>query len=235
VSVQSPSGPGSPQRTVPSHSVPHNSSPPCAASLPDSLSESQLSTNTLRLPTPTPPSDPHGTASSASTIHPPTETLSPQDIVEGKRELILDLTLEVAGQCPICFFHRTTCQPHWAFRCDSGLCGTAPRWKSFKTFLRLGSSVCWRCALPFGSPYNHPPPPSQCDYPDLLKELAFLVYVDDHNVRDAVFAVLGSTPPATLARYGHWLGQTGSTPGATVNIVEVLAVYWSLRTNGTLP
>jgi hypothetical protein len=162
------------------------------------------------------------------------ENLSPHDISGEKRNLLFDLAIEVKGQCPICFFHRIQCRPHWAYRCDSGLCGNATRWKTFKAALRLGSSVCWRCAFPFDPPCDHPRGSNQCEFPDLLKELAFLVYVDSTQIRDAVFFKLGVSCPSTIGQYAIWLGRTSSVPGSVVNIVEVLAAYWALRKDGLL-
>src|ERR1700722_2845714 len=119
------------------------------------------------------PSPSHGPASSGSENE---YALAPVDIEERKREHVLDLTLALVGHCPLCFVRRSKPDVHWAYRCPSALCGTSPNWNAFKTGLRLGPTVCPRCAPPSDAPCNHPPLPAnrsvptmKCDYNDLLK------------------------------------------------------------------
>jgi hypothetical protein len=165
------------------------------------------------------------------------DTPSAQDTAEEKRGRVLDLSLEVVGRCPICFVLHRKPDTHWAYRCPTNICGKSNAWNTFKKGLRLGSSVCPRCALPYGAPCNHVPmepntsfQSAHCDYNDLLKEIAFTIY-EDAGTREAAFAELGVSPPKTISLYRYWLGQ--NTFGSVINFIEVLAAYWLCRSKGT--
>jgi hypothetical protein len=179
-------------------------------------------------------------AISATTLSPSVApTIAPQDIAEAKRERVLELTLCVTGHCPICWFRGTEHDDHWAYHCPTQVAGESPSWKGFKQNLRLGPTVCYRCGLPFGSPCNHVrlnhgerASNLTCDYQDVLRELAFLIYTDSAETRDAVFARLQVRVPNSLGLFKHWLSRSNPAPGGLVNFVELLAAYWSLKSQG---
>jgi hypothetical protein len=165
---------------------------------------------------------------------------SPADIAEEKREGLLDMIMDVSGHCPICWYRNIKPDDHWAFHCPSGVCGKSQLWMDFKTNLKLGSGVCFRCGVPFDSPCNHPRPQAgqpikgNCNYQDLLKEISFLIYNNACH-RDVIFTALGVQAPKSLPRYKHWLSQTTPSHRKLSNFVEVLVMYWSLRSKGELP
>jgi hypothetical protein len=163
------------------------------------------------------------------------ETPCAQDLAEETRERVLSLVLDVTGRCPLCYVRGVKPDVHWAYRCPSKLCGSSQTWTTFKTGLRLGPSVCPRCALPYDAPCNHPPPPpgqntpsTKCDYNDILKEIAFVIYVDV-GIREGVFVELGIPPPQSVAHYRHWLGGVNRKHGGVLNFIELLGAYYSYK------
>jgi hypothetical protein len=93
--------------------------------------------------------------------------------------------------------------------------------------------ACYLCFAPYGPPFNHevPGPGTRykgeyCDYPDVLKELTYVVY-QNKETREAIFAKLGHPTPATLTSYWRFIGKTYS--GGLLGLYEVLATYLDLR------
>jgi len=94
------------------------------------------------------------------------------------------------------------------------------------------------CFAPFGPPFNHEVPPrgeryngDLCEYPDVLKELAYIIYKNE-RVRAAVFAKLGHADPSTLALYWRFIGKI--SPGGLLGVYEVLAAYLELKESNQL-
>jgi hypothetical protein len=60
--------------------------------------------------------------------------------------------------------------------------------------------ACFLCFAPYGPPFNHETPPAGlkyrgelCDYPDLLKELTYILY-QKQTIRNAIFNTLAHPP-----------------------------------------
>jgi hypothetical protein len=96
--------------------------------------------------------------------------------------------------------------------------------------------ACFLCFAPYGPPFNHEIPPSGirykgtlCDYPDCLKELAYMIYGNE-QVRDAVFTRLGRPVPATLTSYWRFIGAAPT--GGLLGVYHAIAAYLDLREMG---
>jgi hypothetical protein len=99
-------------------------------------------------------------------------------------------------------------------------------------------TVCYLCFAPYGPPFNHEFPPAGsrytgelCDYPDVLKELSYILY-HDTAVKDAIFARLGAPTPATLVLYKRFIGRRRA--GDLLGLYEVIATYLDIREAGGL-
>jgi hypothetical protein len=95
--------------------------------------------------------------------------------------------------------------------------------------------VCYFCLAPYASPFNHARPipkekPSAllCDYPDVIKELAYLVYRDE-ALRTKIFSKLGHSIPETVGVYQRYIGKKR---GGTFGAYNVLDTYLDLREEG---
>ena len=89
-----------------------------------------------------------------------------------------------------------------------------------------------------GPPFNHPAPtPGEryngdlCEYPDILKELAFIIY-HEATLRAAVFAALGVSTPLTMQSYKFFLRKL--RPGGILGLYDVLFTCLHLRDQGML-
>jgi len=86
---------------------------------------------------------------------------------------------------------------------------------------------------PYCPPFNHAPPPpgvrrtaDLCDYPDVLKELSYILYANQ-SLRQKVFGRLGHAMPQTLEEYKRHISsrQNGGTFGA----YNVIYAYLEVR------
>ena len=158
--------------------------------------------------------------------------------VDAAMERILHLAEEVNGQCRVCWVNGEVGQVHFTYRCDSGIC-SGNDWKLFKAKTHFPRGLaCFLCFAPFGPPFNHEMPTSGskykaelCDYPDLLKELTYIVY-QNQAIRNAIFATLGHPPPSTLVTYWRFLGKRHA--GGLLGVYAVLDAYLGLRAAGTV-
>ena len=98
--------------------------------------------------------------------------------------------------------------------------------------------VCYLCFAPFGAPFNHEVPAQGtkykgelCKYPDVLKELTYIVYQNE-QMRAAVFARLRRPNPSTLTMY--WRSLARILPSGLLGIYEVLAAFLDLKEAGHL-
>ena len=140
---------------------------------------------------------------------------------------------ELMGQCRICWFKREVGRPHFTYTCDTGIC-SGSEYKSFKTQTRFPpGKACYLCYAPYESPFEHPRPPAgkkytgdQCDFPDILKELAFLIY-QDPQTREAVFAKINHATPVTVALYWRFIGALHE--GRLLGVYKVIAAYLEIR------
>jgi hypothetical protein len=70
-----------------------------------------------------------------------------------------------------------------------------------------------------------------CDYPDLLKELTYILY-QKQTIRNAIFNTLAHPPPTTLVTYWRFLGKKQA--GGLLGVYEVLDAYLDLRAAGVV-
>jgi len=96
--------------------------------------------------------------------------------------------------------------------------------------------VCFLCLASYGPPFNHemPAPGAQytggmCEYPDVLKELSYILY-QDTTAKNAIFTELGAPVPTTVASYKRFIGNRYK--GGLLGLYEVLATYLDLRAMG---
>jgi hypothetical protein len=108
--------------------------------------------------------------------------------------------------------------------------------KAHQSFPR--GTVCFLCFAPFGPPFNHdiPPPGTRntgnlCEYPDVLKELAYIIYKET-QVKNVVFTKLGAPVPTTLHSYKRFIGK--KCGGGLLGLYKVMATYLDLRESGGL-
>jgi hypothetical protein len=64
-----------------------------------------------------------------------------------------------------------------------------------------------------------------CDYPDVIKELVYIVYRDE-GLRNRVFSKLGHSTPGNLILYNRYIGKKS---GGTFGAYNVLDAYLDLR------
>lgn len=149
---------------------------------------------------------------------------------------ILSVTQELNNECRICWVKngKTTSRSHRSYRCFSKISRTA--WDSFKKgFLFQPGQVCFYCLAPYDYPFNHARPPSGvprsatlCDYPDVLKEVVYLLY-ENQSLRQEIFARLGDTMPPTLQCYQRYISVK---KGGTLGAYNVINAYLDIREEG---
>ena len=168
-------------------------------------------------------------------------SLGSEDIADVQNEVklsrILSVAQEVVLECRICWVSRTRSAPHTTFRCSTRICSGGD-WARFKSSIRFPrGKVCYYCFAPFSAPFNHTQAPAnerqspaQCDYPDVLKELAYIIY-QDMPLRQSVFAKLGHSMPSNLDDYRKFI--TGRQSGGIFGVYEVIFAYIGVREEGT--
>jgi len=153
-----------------------------------------------------------------------------------KLSRILSVVQEIVAECRICWVSRTRSAPHTTFRCSEKIC-SGEEWVRFKANIRFPpGKVCFYCFAPFGAPFNHTrapinkrQSPDQCDYPDVLKELTYIIY-QNASVRQSVFAKLGHSMPSNLNEYKQFI--TGQQSGGILGVYEVIFAYIGVREEG---
>jgi hypothetical protein len=184
-------------------------------------------TSTSSMPESQAPSLPSGTTAMAN-----------PDVGQATLERIASLAGELVGQCRICWVNGKLGRGHFTYRCKTGICSTN-EWKTFKAQTTFPSGVvCFLCFGLYGPPFNHemPAPGSRykgdlCDYPDVLKELTFILYKKT-AIRNAIFARLGHPSPSSTMSYWRFLGRRYA--GGLLGVYEVLATYLDLREAGSI-
>jgi hypothetical protein len=168
-------------------------------------------------------------------------SLGSEDIADVQNEVklsrILSVAQEVVLECRICWVRRTRSAPHTTFRCSTRICSGGD-WSRFKSNIRFPSGkVCYYCFAPFSAPFSHTRAPANerqspalCDYPDVLKELAYIIY-QDMSLRQSVFAKLGHPVPSNLNEYRQFI--TGRQSGGIFGVYEVIFAYVDVREEGT--
>lgn len=152
---------------------------------------------------------------------------------DGKLLRILATVKETVNQCRICWVSREISRPHLTFRCPTKACSST-EWKEFKLDLKFPrGAVCYFCFAPFGPPFNHTralsgtrQSPELCEYPDVLKELVYILYYN-RSLREKIFSNLGISPPTTLHLYKQYI--TKMQVGGILGAYEVVNAYLDIR------
>lgn len=168
-------------------------------------------------PVPTPPSS-----------QPTTNNATSSDL-----ERLMALAGDLLYQCRICWFRQEVSKPHVTYLCHTKVC-SGVQWKMFKSQQQFPrGEVCFLCYATYGPPFSHDPAPQgdrykgqDCEYPDVLKELSYIVY-QDSRVRDLVFAELGDPSPLNMASYKRYIGKRQK--GGLLGLYRVLVAYLDLR------
>ncbi len=86
---------------------------------------------------------------------------------------------------------------------------------------------------PYCPPFNHGQPPTGvrrtadlCDYPDVLKELSYILYAKQ-SLREKVFGHLGRTMPQNLVAYKRYIASRPN--GGTFGAYNVIYAYLEIR------
>lgn len=132
--------------------------------------------------------------------------------------------------CCICFHKKQVGPKHWTFHCSVGTCAS----QDFKAFkknrFQKDASICFFCFAPFGDPWHksqsEKPSPTDCRFPDKLKELAYIIY-NDQDTRRAVFGRLGRPVPLIIDSYKLYISRR--VAGGLLGVYEVLNAYIDVR------
>jgi len=203
---------------------------PSPLSLPPSQALSRQSTESTILS-----SSSSFSAGSQALSHQSTENVIdvPSSSVDQKLGRILTAVQDVASVCRVCWVHGGKTRPHRTFKCPTKIC-SSQEWGQFKINLRFPkNSVCYFCLSPYAPPFNHarPPPGTEksadlCEYPDVLKELVYIIY-QDRSRRSKIFAKLGVAPPSSLYLYQRFIGKRQQD--GILGAYEVVNAYLELR------
>jgi hypothetical protein len=166
-------------------------------------------------------------------------SLSSEDIAGAQNNVklsrILSVVQEIVSDCRICWVSRTISAPHFTFRCSTRTC-SGEDWIKFKSSIRFPpGKVCFYCFAPYSAPFNHAQAPTsrrqspdQCDYPDVLKELTYIIY-QDVSLRQRVFAKLGHSMPSNLNEYKRFITKESE---GIFGVYEVIFAYIDVREEG---
>ena len=166
----------------------------------------------------------------------PTSSVSAQgERSRDKLDRILTMAGDLLEQCRVCWVRRQVTQPHPTHRCRSRVC-SGEEWKRFKSSLRFPPGIiCFFCLATYGPPFNHEKPADGeasgdlCDYPDVLKELLYIIFKEE-RVRTATSERLGTEAPNTVLSYKRFIGKR--QVGGLLGLYEVLGAYLELRETG---
>jgi hypothetical protein len=159
------------------------------------------------------------------------------DIGDEKLGRILAAVKEIVGECRICWVQReTTKRPHRTFRCSTGIC-SGNNWGRFKVGLQFPKNVvCYFCLSPYGTLFGHTRASAGarqtsdlCEYPDVLKELVYILYQDE-GLREKIFMRLGVAGPSSLSLYQRFIGKRRQ--GEILGAYEVVNAFLELRESG---
>ena len=160
------------------------------------------------------------------------------DATDLKLNRIFSLLQEIFHErCRICWVEKTRTHPHGTFRCPRALC-SGSEWNSFKTNLRFpAGKVCYFCMVPYCAPFNHERPlpgtsrtPDLCYFPDVLKELSYILYAK-RLLRQKIFQRLGLSMPLTLEAYKRYIARRPN--GGIFGAYEVIYAYLEVREEET--
>jgi len=146
---------------------------------------------------------------------------------------ILSVVQEIADLCRVCWVKREASRPHATFRCATRICSGSD-WQTYKADLQFPRGVvCYFCLAPYGPPFNHPQAPHGtrqspefCEYPDVLKELVYILY-HDRSLRQKIFGKLGISAPSTLYLYKRYIIRPQN--GGILGVYKVIDAYLDVR------
>lgn len=152
---------------------------------------------------------------------------------EDQLHRILALVEEIGDQCHICWIHKEVTRPHRTFRCHTNIC-SGSGWRTFRSNLQFPPNVvCYFCFAPYGLPFNHrralpgtKHSADLCDYPDVLKELVYILY-QDPSLREKIFESLGVASPSSLYRYKMYITKVQA--GGLLGAYKVVSAYLDVR------
>ncbi len=159
------------------------------------------------------------------------------DIGDQKLGRIMAAVQEIVDECRICWVQReTTRRPHRTFKCSTGIC-SGSNWGRFKVGLQFPKNVvCYFCLSPYGPPFDHTRAPAgtkqtpdHCEYPDVLKELVYILYQEE-VLRKKIFTRLGVAEPSSLSLYQRFIGKRRH--GGIYGAYEVVNAFLELRESG---
>lgn len=139
------------------------------------------------------------------------------------------------GSCRQCWHSKTGGgRRHFTYNCvDSTL--RRPDYRDFKSgrLYYASGKICPLCLSPYQLPFQHPRPEhgkpasaSSCEYPDALKEHAWIVW-RDKNAMEAIFSHLGVQVPLSLMAYKRFLVK--EVEADLLGLAVVLSTYYLMR------
>jgi hypothetical protein len=142
---------------------------------------------------------------------------------------IYKLGQNIFGNCCICFHRNVIGRPHITFKCAIKTCANE-QWKSFKKLIPFPTplKICVFCFTPSasGNPFHDG---SLCKFPDVLKELTWIIFQDKEALR-AIFSILRRSVPVSVDGYKRYLGQCSEN--GILGVHEVLHAYTVVRGQG---
>lgn len=178
-------------------------------------------------------------SSSSSSLPLPSSSTSsvPEHDIRNEDKEALDrihnAMLEMIDECRVCWANREVKRPHHTYRCPTKMLSERG-WEVFKADLRFPpGALCYFCLIPYGPPFLHAraplgsqATPELCDFPDALKELAYVLYSDE-SLRGKVFAKLGVAEPSSLYLYKRYI--TRSSKKGLLGVYQVIDAYLRVR------
>jgi len=145
--------------------------------------------------------------------------------------------LDMIQKCRICWVNRVVGRSHSTYKCPEKLI-VKKEWEEFRCITFPKGVLCYFCLIPFGPPFYHrrapagsKPTPDLCDYPDALKELAFIIY-KQRPLREKVFAKLGLTAPSHVHHYKQCLAA--AEDGRLPAIYKIIDAYLRVQEEDAL-
>lgn len=176
---------------------------------------------------------PSSSSSSLSSLSFSSVSSSTTDIGDQKLNRVLAAVRGVVDECRICWVTREQRRPHRTYKCATGICSDE-KWDRFKVSLRFPKNVvCFFCLSPYGPPFNHARTtrPGDCEYPDVLKELVYILYQDEAS-REKIFKKLGVAQPSGLSLYQRFISKRQQD--GIFGAYDVVDAYLELRELGEL-
>jgi hypothetical protein len=151
-----------------------------------------------------------------------------------KIERVLRMVVTMTGVCRVCWVKNEESHTHTTDRCPTRVC-SGSSWDTFGSGIQFpGDILCETCLVPHELLYYHKSTSpgtkkssSLCDYPHIIKELAYILY-QDPIILAKVFERLEVSQPSTPSGYETFLTRR---PGGeeTFGIYEVVGAYFEIR------